>query len=134
MSIIRTHIAEIPRKIGEEIKIKGHAQTLRVQSSVIFIVLRDITGVVQCVIERSCGAFEQAKTITTESVLEITGTVKQTSCTEQGVEIAVSTIKVLSFAEALPIPVIEKGAEVSAEKCQDWRFLTLRRAKGVTIM
>lgn len=134
MSMIRTHIAEIPHKIGEEIKIKGHAQTLRVQSSVIFIVLRDITGTVQCVIERSGSAFELAKTITTESVLEITGIVKQTACTEQGVEIAVSVIKVLSLAEALPIPVIEKGAEVSSEKCQDWRFLTLRRAKGATVM
>lgn len=134
MSIIRTHIAEIPHKIGEEVKIKGHVQTLRVQSSVTFIVLRDITGTVQCVIERSGSAFELAKTITTESVLEITGIVKQTACTEQGVEIAVSVIKVLSLAEALPIHVIEKGAEVSSEKCQDWRFLTLRRAKGATVM
>lgn len=134
MSMIRTHIAEISHKIGEEVKLKGHVQTLRVQSSVIFIVLRDITGIVQCVIEKTCLAFELAKTLTTESVLEITGTVKQTTCTEQGIEVAVFAIKILSLAEPLPIPVIEKGTEVSAEKCQDWRFLTLRRAKGATIM
>lgn len=134
MSMIRTHIAEIPHKIGEEVKIKGHVQALRVQSSVIFIILRDITGTVQCVIEKEGFLFEQAKSITTESVLEIIGYVKQTTCTEQGAEVAVSGLKVLSLAEALPIPVIEKGTEVTAEKCQDWRFLTLRRAKEATIM
>ena len=52
MSKIRTHIAEISQKIGETITVKGHAQTIRAQSSVAFIVLREITGTVQCVVER----------------------------------------------------------------------------------
>ena len=46
MSKIRTHIAEISQKIGETVTIKGHAQTIREQSSIAFIVLRDITGTV----------------------------------------------------------------------------------------
>ena len=46
MSRIRTHIAEIPQKIGETITVKGHAQTIREQSSIAFIVLREITGTI----------------------------------------------------------------------------------------
>ena len=71
MSKIRTHIAEIPQKIGEIITVKGHAQTVRAQSSVAFIVLREITGTVQCVVERGTAAFELVNQITTESVISV---------------------------------------------------------------
>jgi len=135
MSKIRTHIAEIPQKIGEIITIKGHAQTIRAQSSVAFIVLREITGTVQCVVERGCAAFETVKRITTESVVAITGRVVKTTSTESGFEIQVSEIQIISLAEATPIPVITKGsAEVTPEKSQDWRFLTLRSPRSATIM
>lgn len=52
---------------------KGHAQTLRVQSSVAFIIVRDKTGTVQCVVEKSYPCFEMVKLLTVESVVEITG-------------------------------------------------------------
>ncbi len=135
MSVIRTHIAEIQSKIGETITIKGHAQTLRVQRSVAFIIMRERTGTVQCVIDASHPQFELIKTLTVESVLAIKGTVIATQSTERGVEIRIESIQVLSRAEPLPIPVIEKGAmTVTPEKCQDWRFLTLRRGREATIM
>lgn len=135
MSKIRTHIAEISQKIGETITIKGHAQTIRAQSSVAFIVLREITGTVQCVIERACPAFETVKQITTESVISVTGTVVKTPSTESGFEIQVSELEIISLAETTPIPVIQKGStEVTPEKSQDWRFLSLRSPRGATIM
>ena len=135
MSKIRTHIAEIPHKIGETITIKGHAQTIREQSSIAFIVLREITGTVQCVIEQGCPAFEKIKQITTESVISVTGTVVETKSTESGYEILASEIEILSLAEATPIPVTQKGsAEVTPEKSQDWRFLSLRAPRSATIM
>ena len=135
MSKIRTHIAEIPQKIGETITVKGHAQTIREQSSIAFIVLREITGTVQCVIERGSAAFETVKQITTESVISVTGTVVKTKSTESGFEIQASEIEIISLAEATPIPVTQKGsAEVTPEKSQDWRFLSLRSPRGATIM
>lgn len=135
MSMIRTHIAEIPQKIGETITVKGHAQTIREQSSVAFIVLREITGTVQCVIERGCPAFEKVKQITTESVISVTGTIVKTSSTESGLEIHVFELEIISLAAATPIPVIQKGsAEVTPEKSQDWRFLSLRAPRSATIM
>ena len=135
MSMIRTHIAEIPQKIGETITVKGHAQTIREQSSIAFIVLREITGTVQCVIEKGSAAFEKVKEITTESVISVTGKVVETKSTESGFEIQVSEIEIISLAEATPIPVIAKGGiEVTPEKSQDWRFLSLRSPRGATIM
>lgn len=135
MSMIRTHIAEIPQKIGETITVKGHAQTIREQSSVAFIVLREITGTVQCVIERGCPAFEKVKQITTESVISVTGTIVKTSSTESGLEIHVFELEIISLAAATPIPVIQKGSvEVTPEKSQDWRFLSLRAPRSATIM
>ena len=135
MSKIRTYIAEIKPISGEIITIKGHAQTLRVQSSVAFIIVRDKTGTVQCVVEKSHPCFEMVKSLTVESVVEITGAVALTTSTERGLEIQMHEMRVLSLAQALPIPVIEKGGvEVSPEKCQDWRFITLRRGREATIM
>lgn len=135
MSKIRTHIAEIPQKIGETITVKGHAQTIREQSSIAFIVLREITGTVQCVIEKGSTAFEKVKEITTESVISVTGKVVETKSTESGFEIQASEIEIMSLAEATPIPVTQKGsAEVTPEKSQDWRFLSLRSPRGATIM
>ncbi|MDR1027479.1 MAG: aspartate--tRNA(Asn) ligase [Rickettsiales bacterium] len=136
--ILRTHIAEIPTKIGKKVKIAGHAQVVRAQSGVAFIILRDITGVIQCVIGKENPEFELAKTITTESVIQITGTVvetKVTTSTPNGVEVQIETLKTMSLAEPLPIPVVEKGdMEVSDEKRQDWRYLILRRERDATIM
>lgn len=135
MSKIRTYIAEIKPKSGETTTIKGHAQTLRVQSAVAFVIVRDRTGTVQCVIEKSHPAFETVKSLTVESVVEITGTVALTPSTERGLEIQVTEMRVLSLAQALPIPVTQKGgAPVAPEKCQDWRFITLRRGRDATIM
>lgn len=135
MTKIRTHIAKIPQVSGEKIKLCGHAEIIRAQSSVVFIIIRDITGNVQCVVGKECPEFAIAQKITAESVVEIIGAVELTKNTESGLEIQVESLRVLSAAEALPIPVIEKGGiEVTSEKRQDWRFLTLRREKDATIM
>ncbi|MBN1324778.1 MAG: aspartate--tRNA(Asn) ligase [Alphaproteobacteria bacterium] len=133
MKKVRTHIAKI--QSGEKITIAGHVQTIRVQSSVAFIIIRDITGTIQCVIEKIHPQFEIAKTISVESVLEITGVAMETPSVKSGIEIHIETITVLSAAEQLPIQITGKGSEtVSSEVAQDWRFLTLRRERDATIM
>ncbi|MDR1360879.1 MAG: aspartate--tRNA(Asn) ligase [Rickettsiales bacterium] len=139
MKQVRTHIAELSQlKTGDEITIAGHAQIVRAQSSVAFIILRDITGSIQCVIGKEHPQFAEAAELTTESVLKISGKIaeaKITPSTPFGMEIQIESFCVLSRAEPLPIPVVEKGgAEVSDEKRQDWRYLVLRRERDATIM
>ena len=126
MKTKRTHIAEIPKEQGKTIVIAGHAQVIRSQSAVMFIILRDITGTIQCVINKDNFLFELAQTITTESILEITGTVtetKVTNSTPDGIEIQIESFEILSLAEALPIPIIEKGGiEVLVLRGFDYGF------------
>jgi len=128
----RIQIKNIKEHSGKEVLIAGFAQTVRSQSKIAFIILRDITGTIQLVIEAKSEAFETARDISTESVLEVRGLVKEEAQAPGGYEIAVSKIEVLSQADpVLPIPVIEqKGADnVSQDNRFDHRWLDLRRSE-----
>lgn len=133
MKKVRTHIAEIPKEQGKTVTIMGHAEIIRAQSSVAFVIVRDITGTMQCVVTNDCADFETARKLTAESVVEVTGTIA--AAPKEGIEVQVESMRVISAAEALPIPVVEKGnAEVTSEKRQDWRFLAMRRPREATAM
>ena len=74
----RTYIKELQDKKDKEVIIAGWMAKKRKLSNVIFLILRDMTGNIQCVVDKKQEKlFELAKTITTESVLKITGVMKQ---------------------------------------------------------
>ena len=68
----RTYIKDLAGKVGEEVLLKGFVHTLRVQSKIIFLILRDITGTVQVVVMKDSSTFEIVKGLSSESVVEIT--------------------------------------------------------------
>jgi len=114
----------------------GFVHTLRVQSKIIFLILRDITGVIQTVIEVSSSAFETAKDLSHESVVKITGLVKSAPQAPGGSEINASTIEVLSISNPeLPIPIVTKGSdeETEAPTRFDYRWLDLRKPEKAKI-
>ncbi len=122
--------------MGEEVTAVGFVQTLRVQSKIIFIILRDVTGTVQTVVEASSGAFETASGLSHESVVQITGIVKEAKQAPNGFEINVSAIAILSKADPeLPIPVIVKGSENESEAPTrfDYRWIDLRKPEKAKI-
>lgn len=133
----RTYIKDIGGKVGEEVLISGHVQTLRVQSKIIFLVLRDITGIIQNIIEISNPeTFEIAKNLSTESVVSIKGIVKVAVQAPGGVEIGATNIEVLAKADPeLPIPVVIKGGdeETDAPIRFDYRWLDLRKPEKTKI-
>ena len=132
----RIYIKDIKDHAGQEISIEGFAQTLRVQSKIIFLMLRDVTGLVQNVIEISSPAFEEAKTLSHESVVRITGLVKEAKQAIGGYELNVSGIEVLSRANPeLPIPVVVKGndEETDAPIRLDYRWIDLRKPEKTKI-
>lgn len=135
--MIRTHIKDVSEKVGEEVVVAGHVQALRVQSKIIFLVLRDITGIIQNIIEISNpDIFEIAKNLSTESVVSISGIVKEAKQAPGGVEIGVSSITVLAKADPeLPIPVVIKGGdeETDAPIRFDYRWLDLRKPEKAKI-
>lgn len=131
----RIYIKDVKNYIGETIKIAGFAQTIRDQSKIKFIILRDFTGILQAVIKKTDFVFEIASKLTSESVIEIVGEVKAVKQAPTGVEILVKELKILSIAEPLPIPVILKQGEVESEqeKKLDYRWIDLRKDGKLTI-
>lgn len=124
----RTLISQLKEKIGEPVKLQGWVQTIRDQGGILFIILRDITGLTQVVVANK-QLLEAAKSLTLESVVEIHGTPKLEEKVFTGVEVVAEQIMVLSHAEPeLPIQVVEKGeAEPDQQIRLDWRFLDLRK-------
>lgn len=132
----RVYNKDIGEHVGNEVVVMGFVHTLRVQSKIIFLILRDITGVIQTVVEASSGAFETAGGLSHESVVTITGMVKEAKQAPGGFEINVSNIEILSAADpVLPIPIITKGSdeETEAPTRFDYRWIDLRKPEKAKI-
>ncbi len=134
----RLYIKDAGSSVGSEVTVIGFVQALRVQSKIIFLVLRDVSGMIQNVIEISNPeAFEVAKNLSLESVVSITGTVKEAKQAIGGIEIGATKIEVLSKSEPeLPIPVVVKGndEETEAPTRFDYRWIDLRKAEKTKIL
>ncbi len=134
--IKRIYNKDIGKQVGEEVTVAGFVHTLRVQSKITFLILRDISGIIQTVVEASSPAFETAKGLSHESVVKITGTVKEAKQAPGGFEINVSGLEVLSVADPeLPIPVVVKGGdeETEAPTRFDYRWIDLRKPEKAKI-
>jgi len=133
----RTLIKDLKQKIGQEAVVFGWVQTIRDQGSIKFLVIRDITGTIQTVVlKENKEAFKIAEKLTTESVVEITGEVKEEKQAPDGIEIKIEEIKVLSLADpGLPIQVVEKSNNNEAEQQirLDWRWIDLRKPEKALI-
>ena len=127
----RIYAKDVSQNVGHDITLAGFAQTIRDQGKIIFIVLRDTTGIVQCVVlNHNKKAFSVAKNLTQESVIKVTGLAKKEKQAPGGFEIEVKELEILSKANPeLPIPIIaEKGADKTNQPTRlDWRWLDLRK-------
>ena len=132
----RTYIKDLKEHVGKEVSISGFVHTIRVQSKIIFIILRDITGLVQLVVMKENANFDLAKDLSSESVIKISGTVKEEKNAIGGVEIHPDTLVVLSKSNPeLPIPVVTKkgNEETEAPIRFDYRWLDLRKPEKAKI-
>ncbi|HEY4515481.1 MAG TPA: aspartate--tRNA(Asn) ligase [Candidatus Paceibacterota bacterium] len=132
------HTNDLKNKVGESVTLQGFVHALRVQSKIIFLVLRDITGEVQVVIQNTEGnhLWEKAKVLSLESVVRISGKVVEAKQAPGGVEIQIETLELLSAAEPeLPIPVVSKkgGEETEAPTRFDYRWIDLRKPEKAQI-
>ena len=134
---MRTLSRDSVAKIGEKITVKGWVNSRRDHGGLIFIDLRDHTGVLQLVVSpESAGAFELAEKCRDEYVLSATGEIKmradnlQNDNIETGkVELVVSELEVLNKSQPLPIAVNDDGQKSNEELRLKYRFLDLRRSK-----
>lgn len=127
---MRTLIKDLSASLGKSVTISGFVHAIRNQGKIAFLRLRDHSGSVQVVILGSNTAlFEQVKSLSLESVVSLTGLVKEAKQVPEGIELEGDNLTILSLAAPmLSIPVVaEKGsADVDITKRLDWRWLDLR--------
>lgn len=134
-SATRTMIKEAPQHVGAEVTLKGWVDTKRDHGKLTFIDLRDRTGTIQCV------GFKKMGELTTESVIEIVGLVKERPASmvnpeipTGAVEVDVQEYSILNAAQELPIQVEGDGHEISEEVRLKYRYLDLRRKRMHSIL
>jgi len=134
----RNLIIETPKLIGQSVRLAGWVNVRRDHGKLIFIDLRDRTGIIQMVvIPDKSEAYNAAKEIRNEFVVEIEGLVKERpgSQTKEDfptgkIEIEVSSIKIISKVEKeLPFDVSKKDLDLNLPTLLDNRNLTLRNVK-----
>ncbi len=126
----RTYNKDLIEKAGQQTTIYGFVHASRIQSKIIFLNIRDITGIVQVVIMKDSPAFETAGKLSLESVVKVTGLSKKEPNAPGGVEIACENIDILSLSDPeLPIPVVTKkgNEETEAPIRLDYRWIDLRK-------
>lgn len=122
----RTMINELNNKINEKVKISGWVHRIRKLKSFSFLVLRDRTGVVQCVMNNS--ALEEGLRL--ESVVEIEGNVVEGKNSLNNFEIQGESLKIISLVkEELPIEINNEALNINLDTMLNNRVLSLRHEK-----
>ena len=131
----RTHYCGEVEGIGNEVTVGGFTQRVRDKGGLIFIDLRDRTGIVQLVFDDTTdkAVFEKAKTVRSEYVLMAKGLLRKresvnTDIKTGDVEILVSDLRILSKAQTPPFE-ITNDTKVNDELRLKYRYLDLRRKK-----
>jgi aspartyl-tRNA synthetase len=133
---MRTFVTDTVGKVGESVTVKGWVNSRRDHGGLIFIDVRDHTGVVQLNIRpEQSEAFKLGEQLRDEFVISATGQVvdrdenlKNPNIATGGIEIKVETLEVLNRSEALPIQ-ISGDAMANEDLRLKYRFLDLRRPK-----
>jgi len=126
----RTFIGDLRNHIGEKVQIQGYLQTLRDQKKMQFLIIRDLTGLVQVAFWKAndLELAEKISAFTAETVLQIAGTVVDNPVVKLGgLELQLESLEVLGTSES-PLP-LDPFAETlpSIDYRMDWRYLDLRR-------
>jgi len=133
---MRTFVADTTAKVGERVTLKGWVNSRRDHGGLIFIDVRDHTGVAQLAIRpEQAEAFKLAEQLRDEFVISATGTVvereeglRNPNLPTGGIEIKLDELTILNRSEALPIQIT--GDATAGEDLRlKYRFLDLRRPK-----
>ncbi len=131
----RTHYCGEVEGAGSEVTVGGFTQRVRDKGSLIFIDLRDRTGIVQLVFDDTTAkeVFEKAKTVKNEYVLMAKGLLRKRESVNNDiktgdVEILVNDLRILSKANTPPFE-ITNDTKVNEELRLKHRYLDLRRGK-----
>jgi len=119
-------IEEALKKGSGNVNLRGWIYRQRASNKFVFIVLRDESDIIQCVIPKSKNPeiFEKAEKLTIESSVKISGELKEDVRAPNGFEVSVSAMEIIQIAD--PFPITEHQ---SPELLYDNRHLWIRSRK-----
>lgn len=136
----RTLTRQTPDKIGEKVRVAGWVQARRDHGKLIFVDLRDRSGLLQVIFGPDLAAggagaeSDSAGALRPEWVIEIEGTIAERpkdmvnpDLATGRVELKAEKLTVLNRAEAPPFDLTSDGYEIGEEPRLAWRYLDLRR-------
>jgi len=128
-----TEVGSLDLHEGEEVLLAGWVETLRTHGKVAFLLVRDGTGVVQCVLakkELSDEEWALGLALTQEASVEVRGRVSPDPRSPGGYELHLTGLSLLGASEEFPIQPKEHGIEF----LMDHRHLWLRSAQQRAIL
>jgi aspartyl-tRNA synthetase len=137
MHVYRTHSCGELRltHAGEQVRLSGWIHRKRDHGQLLFVDLRDLHGLTQCVIDVSSPLFRTLEAVRVESVITVTGPVVERSAETVNaelptgqVEVRVEAFTLQSAAEVLPLQV-NADEDAGEETRLRYRYLDLRREK-----
>lgn len=130
---MRTYIADIAAHEDKEVELYGWVDSRRDHGKIIFIDIRDRSGLAQVVLTPKV---PEADTLRSEYVIKLTGLVKKRpdsmindKIATGAHEIEATKLEILNASAALPISINDDGYDISEEVRSTYRYLDLRRSR-----
>lgn len=114
---------------GKKVNIHGWVYRKRESKDTFFLVVRDATNIIQCIVKKDSAAWATAEKATIESSITLIGTVREDKRAPGGFEIITDKLEIIGQAETFPIT-----KDKSKQFLRDVRHLWLRSRKMNTIM
>ncbi len=130
--MLDARVSELKNYVGQAATVRGWVVATRSSGKIAFLVLRDGTGVVQCVLSKkdvSDAVWQGFQALTQETSVAVTGAVREEPRSPGGYELGVSDLELLGPSPDFPITPKEHGTQYLFEH----RHLWLRSRRQVAI-
>ncbi len=139
---MRTPISDTIKNEGKKLTVAGWLHARRDHGKIIFIDLRDMTGLLQVVFTpKNESLYKAAEELRPEWVVRISGTIKARPENMKNPDIATGDFElvaeefeVLSYAETPPFPIEGDGYDIAEDLRWKYRYLDMRRPRVVEIL
>ena len=119
------------KNVGEKVNLKGWVSKVRNLGGLIFIDLRNRTGIMQVVVRPECASYEIASNLKSEYVIEISGTIveresKNANMATGEIEVEVEALKLINESKEIPFAITDDTTALEDTRLK-YRYLDLRR-------
>lgn len=119
------------KDINKEVTLYGWVQKKRNLGGVLFIDLRDRSGLIQLVLNDDNEFFQKAETLKNESVIKVSGTVRERESKNENlktgdIEVVISSLEILNQSIDLPFEIVDDTTALEDTKLK-YRYLDIRR-------